>query len=39
MGAMPVEEGAHRYFRWIDKRVMLIPGVVQFINNLPAVPP
>lgn len=39
MGAMPVEEEAHRYLRWVDKRVMLIPGVVQFIVNLPAACP
>lgn len=39
MGAMTVEVGAHRDLRRVDKRVTLIPGVVQLIDNLPSVPP
>ena len=39
MGAVPVEVGAHRYIGWVDKRVMLIPGVVRLTDNLPAAPP
>lgn len=39
MGAMTVEVGAHRYLRQVDKRVMLIPGVVQLIDNQPAALP
>lgn len=39
MGAIPVEVGARGYLTRVDKRVMLIPGVVRRIDNLPAAPP